>query len=258
MQNELDDVKAELSHKKRALDDAKEVIRTEKEKQSQLEMEKFQCGYGQDTNRAYVIKSTAQALQKAQEDLKKKNTEIRDLKDALEEQEELVGEYKAELDQQTLDGQALEKEKDQVNKELDNTKSSLASARQELAKLTEKSETMSSTFSQNQTEEELDNTKSALAFAQQELAEMKEKFESMSLTFSQDQTNQELENTKYQLALARQELSEMKEKPEPTTLAFYDDMTSFRVESCAEYEATTEYEETMEITVTETEVACAQ
>merc|ERR1711945_35120 len=150
----------------------------------------------------------------------KKSAEIRDLKDALEEQEELVGEYKAELDQQTLDGQALEKEKDQINKELDNTKSALASARQELAKLTEKSETMSSTF-------------------------------------SQDQTNEELENTKYALALARQELSELKEKPEPTTLAFSEDMTSFRVESCVEYEATTEYEETMEITVTETEVAYA-
>merc|ERR1712064_218904 len=178
------------------------------------------------------------ALQKAQEDLKKKSAEIRDLKDALEEQEELVGEYKAELDQQTLDGQALEKEKDQINKELDKTKSP--------------------TFSQNQTEEELDNTKSALAFARQELAEMKQKFESMSLTFSQDQTNEELENTKYALALARQELSELKEKPEPTTLAFSDDMTSFRVESCVEYETITEYEETMEITVTETEVACAQ
>merc|ERR1712196_481647 len=120
--------------------------------------------------------STAQALQKAQDDLKKKNAEIRNLKDELEEQENLVTEYKAELDQQVQGGQKQ----------------------------------------RNELDKELESTRTALALARQEIAEMKDKSESTSMTFSQD-------------------------------------MPSFMVESCVE--SVVEYEESIDIMVTETEVA---
>lgn len=149
LQNELDDVKEELTHKKRALDDAKEVIRHEKERRAQLEAERSEGGCGNDTNRAYVIKTTAQALQKAQEDLKKKNAEIRDLKDGMQEQEELVLKCKTELDEQAREKQALERRKDQVDQELGKTKSALALARQELVEMKDRSESTSLTFSRD-------------------------------------------------------------------------------------------------------------
>merc|ERR1712007_123850 len=148
LQNELDDVKEELTHKKRALDDAKEVIRHEKERRAQLEAERMDPGFDNNSNRAYVMKSTTQALQKAQEDLKKKNVEIINLKDELEKQENLVSEYKVELDQQAQDGQ---EQRNEVDKELARTRTELAFAQQELAEIKDKSESTSLTFSQDMT-----------------------------------------------------------------------------------------------------------
>merc|ERR1712007_59179 len=175
LQIQLDGLKEELNLKGKELDDAKEVIRHEKEKRSQLEAERMDPGFDNNSNRAYVIKSTAQALQKAQDDLKKKNAEIRNLKEELEEKENLVSEYKAELDQQPQGGQEQ----------------------------------------RNEVDKELERTRTELAFARQELAEMKDKSESTSLTFSQD-------------------------------------MTSFTVESCGE--SVLEYEESIDVMVTEMEV----
>jgi len=149
LQIQLNGLKEELNLKARALDDAKEVIRQEKERRTQLEAERMDPGCDNNSNRAYVIKSTTQALQKAQEDLQKKNAEIKNLKDELEEQQNLVSEYKAEQDQQAQDGQER----------------------------------------RNEVDKELERTRTALAFAQQELAEMKDKSESTSLTFSQDMTS---------------------------------------------------------------------
>jgi len=149
LQVQLNGLKEELNLKARALDDAKEVIRHEKERRAQLEAERMDPGFDNNSNRAYVIKSTTQALQKAQEDLQKKNAEIRNLKDELEEQQNLVSEYKAERDQHAEDGQER----------------------------------------RNEVDNELERTRTALAFAQQELAEMKDKSESTSLTFSQDMTS---------------------------------------------------------------------
>merc|ERR1712137_1081890 len=110
-------------------------------RRAQLEAERVEGGHGNDTNRAYVLKSTAQALQKAQEDLKKKNAEIRDLKDGIQEQEELVLKCKTELDEQARDNQALERRKNQVDQELGKTKSALA--RQELLEMKDRSESTS-------------------------------------------------------------------------------------------------------------------
>jgi len=149
LQIQLNGLKEELNLKAKALDDAKEVIRQEKERRTQLEAERVDPGFDNNSNRAYVIKSTTQALQKAQEDLQKKNAEIRNLKDELEEEQNLVSEYKAERDQQAQDGQER----------------------------------------RNDVDKELERTRTALAFAQQELAEMKDKSESTSLTFSQDMTS---------------------------------------------------------------------
>merc|ERR1712007_327006 len=115
---------------------------------TQLEAERMDPGFDNNSNRAYVIKSTAQALQKAQDDLKKKNAEIRNLKEELEEKENLVSEYKAELDQQPQGGQ---EQRNEVDKELERTRTELAFARQELAEMKDKSESTSLTFSQDMT-----------------------------------------------------------------------------------------------------------
>merc|ERR1719152_712286 len=135
LQIQVNGLKEELNLKGRALDDAKEVIRHEKERRTQLEAERMDPGFDNNSNRAYVIKSTAQALQKAQDALKKKNVEIRTLKDELEEQENLVSEYKAELDQQAQGGQ---KQRNEVDKELARTRTELAFAQQELAEIKDK------------------------------------------------------------------------------------------------------------------------
>merc|ERR1712196_3514 len=100
-------------------------------------------GFDNNSNRAYVMKSTTQALQKAQEDFKKKNAEISNLKDELEKQENLVSEYKAELDQQAQDGQ---NQRNEVDKELARTRTELAFAQQELAEIKDKSESTSFTL----------------------------------------------------------------------------------------------------------------
>merc|ERR1719392_394173 len=130
LQIQVNSLKEELNLKAKALDDAKEVIRHEKERRTQLEAERMDPGFDNNSNRAYVMKSTTQALQKAQEDLKKKNAEISNLKDELEKQENLVSEYKAELDQQAQDGQ---NQRNEVDKELARTRTELAFAQQELA-----------------------------------------------------------------------------------------------------------------------------
>merc|ERR1712107_951286 len=114
---------------------------------------------------------------KAQDDLKKKNAEIRNLKDELEEQV-----------------QGGQKQRNELDKELE-------------------------------------STRTALALARQEIAEMKDKSESTSMTFFQ----------------------ELADKSETTSLTFSQDIPSFMVESCVE--SVVEYEESIDIMVTETEVA---
>merc|ERR1712007_354361 len=66
------------------------------------------------------------------------------------------------------------------------------------------------------------------------------------------EVDKELESTRTALALARQEIAEMKDESESTSLTFSQDMTSCMVESCVE--SVVEYEDSIDIMVTETEV----